>query len=355
MNKYFFVTLCAISLLAAACGLGEKSTAGVIKTGNGGVDWQSSNKIKNNDKGEISGLSITKLEYDPLDDSIVYASASNAGLYKSEDGGGSWENILSTIPVWDFAIDPIDPKIIYVAGSFDKQARALATRDGGKSWNEVFNEGISGSSVRSVAVNPANPQQVVLGMSHGGIVLSNDSGLTWRLVQSYQDRISKILWRNEAIYILVKNSGVYKSTDGGVTFQHLTTNLRPANTTSGSFGFVSSVSNYSQIAVSQENPNIIFITTNAGLYRSDNGGASWGFVSMPLRQKQLSPTTVAISPISSSVVYVGVGSTIYKTTDGGGTWLTADTKTNNTVSSLLVSRDLSQVALAGLSVKASTF
>jgi photosystem II stability/assembly factor-like uncharacterized protein len=351
MKKYIVASICAISLLAASCTLFEPAKGGVLKTANGGVDWQSSNKIKNNNKSEIGSLSISRLDFDPQRTDVLFASATNSGMYMSSDGGGSWEEILGTIPIHDFAINPIDSKIIYAAGAFDNKARALATRDAGKSWNEIFNEDISGSSVRSVAVNPSNPQQVILGLSHGGVVLSNDSGATWKALASHKDRINKIIWRNEGIYLLVRNKGVYRSTDGGGTFTHLTANMKSSVNQSQSSVFGSSISSYSQFDVSKQDPNVMFAATNSGLYRSDNAGASWGFVSMPLKQSQLSPNSVAIAPNSSSVVYVGAGSTIYKTTDGGNTWLTSDTGTKNQINALLVSPELPQVAFAGVSAK----
>nr|MDQ3018835.1 hypothetical protein [bacterium] len=108
---------------------------------------------------------------------------------------------------------------------------------------------------------------------------------------------------------------------------------------------------FNQLAVSETNPNLMYVTTGAGLYRSMNGGASWNFVSMPLRQNELAPTSVAIAPSSDNVVYVGAGSNIYKTLNGGSDWVITDTGTKNIINALLVSRDLPQVAYAGVYLK----
>ncbi len=351
MKTKIVIVISILCLLAASCNLLSKTTAGILKTSNGGVDWQGSNKVKGDPEKQISGLSISKLEFDPRGPDVLYAGAFNAGLYTSKDGGESWEELLGQIPVIDFAVSPIDNQKIFVAGFYEDRARALATQDGGKSWNEIYSEGINGTSARAIAINPSDTRQVLLGLSSGELIASNDSGATWKLVQNYNDRINKILWRTEGVYIVVRGTGVFKSSDNGNSFQQITATLRPVNSGVGFSIFGDSVSTYNQISVSPLNPNLIYVTTGSGLFRSTNGGGSWTFVSMPLRQTDLAPTSVAIAPSSDSVVYVGAGSNIYKTTDGGETWLATDTGTNNLINALLVSPDLPTVAYAGVFIK----
>ncbi len=350
MKKYILLLICALSLTAASCDLFPQKTAGIIKTSNGGVDWQATNNLKDN-TGTIAGLSISNLAFDPQATDILYTSSYNAGLYKSTDGGASWEQILGQIPVVDFVVHPNDSNTIYAAGYFEERGRALVTKDGGKSWNAIYSSATTNTAVRAIALNPNNTSQVVMGLSSGELIMSADGGATWRLVQSYNDRINKIVWNNEGLYVLIKATGISKSNDGGNTFQLITSSLQSAGNTSTLSIFGDTITAYNQMAISTSNTSLIYLTTNLGLYRSQNGGISWQFVSMPLRQQSLAPTAVAIARSSDNVVYVSANSIIYKTTDAGSSWSSSDTQTNGLINAILINPDLPQAAYAGVYAK----
>lgn len=349
MKKLVIITIAVLALLSASCDLFGTTTAGVLKTANGGVDWQASNNLKDN-AGSIAGLSISKLAFNPQATEIIYASSFNVGLYKSVDGAANWEQILGQIPILDFALHPNDPQTIYVGGYFEERGRALVTRDGGKSWNAIYTASAGNSSVRSIALNPVSPEQVAIGMSQGELILSSDGGATWRLAQSYNDRINKIIWNSDGLYVVVRGTGIFKSSDGGFTFQLITSGLQSSGNTSTLSIFGSQVSSYNQLAISSFDPNLMYVTTNLGLYRSRDNGNSWQFVNMPLRQSAIAPTAVAIAPSSDNVVYVSAGSIVYKTADGGNSWSAADTGTDSLVNALLVDPTLPQAAYAGIFV-----
>lgn len=350
MKKIIILTICLLSLTAASCSLFAKPTAGILRTSNGGIDWQAANKLKDG-TGSILNLSISKLAFDPGASDVLYASSYNAGLYSSHDGAETWEQTLGQIPVLDFAIHPNDNQTIYAAGYFEEKGRALLTRDGGKSWNAVYTAATVNSAVRSIALNPSSPEQVAIGLSQGELIMSNDGGTTWRLAQSYNDRINKILWTFDGIYVVVRQTGVFKSTDGGSSFQLITANLQSTGNTSTLSIFGDSISSFNQLAISESNPSTMYVTTNLGLYRSTNSGNSWMFVSMPLRQSSLAPTSIAIAPNSDNVVYVSAGSVVYKTADSGNSWSASDTGKGNLINSLLVDPNLPQVAYAGAYLK----
>lgn len=353
MKKLIIIILAALSLTAASCNVFGTLTAGILKSSNGGVDWQASNTLKLKDgTGSIAGLSISKISFDPLATEIIYASSYNAGLYKSIDGAANWEQILGQVPVLDFAIHPNDSQTIYVGGYFEERGRALVTRDGGKSWNAIYTAATNNSAVRSIALNPNSPEQVAIGMSQGELILSNDGGASWRLAQSYNDRINKIIWNNDGLYVVVKGTGIFKSVDGGNTFQLITAGLQSAGNTSTLSIFGTTVSSYNQLAISPSNSGTMYVTTNLGLYRSFNGGLNWQFVSMPLRQSSLAPSAIAIANSSDNIIYVSAGDIIYKTADGGNAWSAADTLTQgNLINSLLVDPEVPQSAYAGVFVQ----
>jgi photosystem II stability/assembly factor-like uncharacterized protein len=346
MKKIILLTICLLSLTSASCNLFAPKVAGVSRTSNGGVDWQASNKLKDG-TSSIIGLSISKLAFDPRGSDILYASSYNAGLFSSHDGSNTWEEILGQIPVLDFVINPNDNQTIYASGYFEDKGRALVTRDGGKSWNAIYTAAAKNTSVRTIALNPSAPEQIAIGLNQGELIMSNDGGAAWRLVQSYNDRINKVIWTHEGIYVVVKETGIFKSIDNGNSFQLITANLQSPGNTSTLAIFGDSISTFTQMAISQSNPNVLYATTNLGLYRSTNGGNSWAFVPMPLRQSSTPPTAIAIAPASDNTVYVSAGSIVYKTADGGNSWSASDTGGKNLINALLVDPNLPQVAYAG--------
>ncbi len=346
MKKIIILTIALLSLTAASCDLFSTPNAGIMRTSNGGIDWQTASKLKDG-TGTLLNLSVSKLAFDPQGEDVLYASAYNGGIYASHDGASTWEEILGLIPVMDFVINPNDNQTIYASGTFEEKGRALVTRDGGKSWNAIYTSGTSNSAVRAIALNPANTQQIAIGMAQGELIMSNDAGASWKLVQSYNDRINRIIWTFDGMYVVVKGTGVSKSVDGGNSFQLITSNLQSPGNTSTLAIFGSSVSSFNELAISKSNPSTMYLTTNLGLYKSVNGGSSWGFVPMPLRQSAVTPQAVAVAPNSDNVAYVSAGPIVYKTADGGQTWSASESGAGKLVSALLVDPNLPQVAYAG--------
>ncbi len=341
----------AVALIAAGCAnpFSTPSVAGFLKTANGGADWQSDNAVKDNPKLSMSGLSISAMAFDPIKPERIFASSYDSGVFLSEDGGDTWKRILDKFLVYDIAIHPQNPGVIYAAGSYAGHGRLVVTRDGGKSWTEIFNEASSGNAVRTIALNPTNPAEVVIGLNAGSIIKSQDSGVTWRQVQNYNGRINKLRWKQSYLYAVIRESGVYRSTDGGNSFTSLTSSVTPTNNIASLLISSSEIGNFNQVAISDNSPDVMFITTDIGLYRTFNGGSSWEYVALPLKKKSVQTLAVSIAPSSDNIVYASAGATVYRSSDGGSTWQTQDTRTDGgQVNIILINPMLPQIAYAGI-------
>lgn len=345
MKLKFFVLLLPLSLLAASCDLVTGQSAGLLKTANGGVDWQEVSRIKDS-KTTLAKDSIAKIIFGPNGADVLYAASLKGGFYISKDGGESWEELLGKIPVTDFAVNPLDSNVLYVAGMFAERGTVLSTKDGGKSWNEIYSAAEKGTAVRTIGINPINPQQIAIGLTNGGLLRSEDAGSAWKMIQTYSDRVSQIIWRADGMFVLARSQGLFRSTDGGTSFTEITKNIvAPEN---GNSFFSNTIESFYQISVANGNSQLIYLSTNLGLFRTKDGGNLWSFVSMPLRQKEIPPYAVAISPSSSGVVYVGAGTNIYKSLDSGNTWLVSDTGRSSPVNTIAIHPFLPQVAFAGI-------
>ena len=344
------IIILTITFLSAGCNfLSGKTVGGFIKTANGGADWQFANNVKDEPKSSTSSLSISSMAFDPKNVDHIFAGSYNNGVFESDDGGSSWRRILSKFLVYDIIVHPLNSDIIYAAGAFGDHGRVVVTRDGGKSWNEFFNEASVGNVVRSITINPNNAREVVIGMDGGAIIKSDDEGVNWRLLQTYNSRINKLKWQsNNSLLAILRNSGLYKSTDNGNSFVNITDSINSFNGFVGDLISRPRIANFNQVAVSKTNPNEIVISTNSGLYKTVNGGQAWLYLSLPVQQTNIETLGVNIADTNETIIYASAGSNMYRSGDGGVSWQAQNTNSTGRVNIILVNPNNPQIVYAGI-------
>ncbi|MEO0346626.1 MAG: glycosyl hydrolase [Pseudomonadota bacterium] len=158
-------------------------TSGLYRSTDGGDTWEELTEgLPETDLGRIA---VTVAASDP---NIVYATveSENTALYRSEDGGDTWAakddsgNIqLRPFYFGELVVDPNDPERVYKPGF-----SLTVSTDGGESFSGMFGAGFSVSihpDHHALWINPANPRQLVLG-TDGGVYISEDKGFHWRHV-----------------------------------------------------------------------------------------------------------------------------------------------------------------------------
>jgi len=341
--------LLGLIFLSASCGFGGSSALGVVKTINGGVDWQFFNEVGGENKGNINTTQISKMSFDPQNSAKVFIGSYNHGLFVSENSGESWRQILSKVSVYDFATDPFDSEIIYAGGIFGDFGKLLKTEDGGGSWQEVYNESSSQNAVRAIAVNPGNPNQVVIGTTSGNLIVSSDSGLSWQLLENFKDRINRVSWQEGKLYVLLKSKGLNVSLDGGQNFENLTKNLSEKFRISGGVSINSErVSRFNRFFVDSVSDSLIYLATSKGVYKSIDAGVSWEKMNLPVKETNTDVWSISVAKTSSNLVFASVGSTIYKSVDSGVSWQTQSITTNGFVNDIIIDPNLPQIVYAGL-------
>lgn len=350
MKNKKLILIVALAFLAAGCNpLAKTVPVGIIKSINGGSDWQFANAVKNSTTLSLASLSISKMNFDPQNRQTVFAGSYTDGLYKSEDSGASWSKILSKILVYDFAINPLDTKIIYASGYYGDHGRVLKTTDGGASWVEIYHEESPANAARSIALNPLNPNQVVIGTTSGSVVKSSDSGNTWQLANDFKDRVNRVLWQNNNVYVLLKTKGLFKSSGFADNFSEMTSSLgKSYNVGTLSYTSANAVASFNQVYVDLRTPSLIYLTTDKGLYKTTDEGKAWNLQNLPIKPDKADGRAVAVSRASSNIVYSSVGSTIYKSTDGGINWQTQNITSGGFVNYILVDPELPQIVYAGI-------
>ncbi|MDZ7292767.1 MAG: T9SS type A sorting domain-containing protein [candidate division KSB1 bacterium] len=252
--------------------------------------------------GRVSALAIN-----PKNPEIVYAGAATGGVFKSVDRGATWKPIFdeqAVLPIGDIVIDPQNPEVLYVGtgeanGGHNNfpGAGVFKSTDAGASWQLVGLENTT--SIGRIVVDPVNSNRVyvaAIGSYFGsdperGVYRSTDAGKSWKKVLSVNDSTGAIdliinpqnpstlfaaVWervrRHNRSHLTGESSGIYRTDDGGNTWQRLgTTNGLPGpSPTIGRIG----------LAICAKQPENLYAlytinSTYGALYRSKDGGRSW--------------------------------------------------------------------------------
>ena len=284
-------------------GGGEKTVRGNVSSGYG--VWKSIDAGKT---WSFSGLEnsrhIPRISIDPNDHNIVYAgvlgdiykSTEDRGLYKSINGGESWEKILFSNKdsgIVDLIIDPTNSRIIYAStwnvkrtpyslSSGGDGSALWKSVDSGKTWKEIsLNLGFPDSTlgIIGVTVSPANNNKVwaiVENKDKGGLYLSNDGGESWGIVNS-ERKLRQRAWYYTRVYadsqdenlVYVLNVRYHKSVDGGKNF-------KTYNAPHG---------DHHDLWISPENPKRMIIGDDGGAQVSYDGGENWStYMNQPTSQ-----------------------------------------------------------------------
>jgi len=350
------------------------SDAKIVATFDGGATWQ--NRTANLPSGiPYNAVAIAGQKVFVAGGQLF--GSQYMGIYQSTDSGLSWTNISSTFPNKvsnDILIDETDSDLMYVATegdgiyystdggvtwNFDASgagetgaARCLAMKpgepdhlyagflslalcrseDSGLTW-EYANSGIATLQVNDIEINPLDIQEVLVSFeaeNSGGCYFSNDGGTTWELVTGLPGtRYSQVAFGADGTMYTWSNGpstvaqeGLYKSTDGGVSWINTGPNIGPQFETQ-----------IFALAASKTDPDLIFIGgNNFGLngwapviYRSSDGGQTWINTYTGSAVDYYSIRFLFIDPSSDDeFIYAAYKSEVQggflKSTDGGDTW-----------------------------------
>ncbi len=288
----------------------------------------------------------------PSQPNVFYIGVNNGGVWKTTDAGRTWVPIFDDQPtgsIGDLAIAPSNPNVIYVGSGEGLQRPDLATgdgmyrsSDGGKTWAHLGLR--EGQQIASIAVDPTNENRLfvaVLGHPYGpneerGIYRSTDGGATFQRVL-YKDVDTGAMqvefapndsntvyadlwagrqgpWENGAWQ--GPGSGLFKSTDGGNTWKPLTKGLPTFEQGLGRIGF----------AISRSDPNRLYATVDAnpqfaGIFVSRDAGESWTRVNADPRLwgRGSDFAELKVHPKDPETIFVANVAS-YKSTDGGKTF-----------------------------------
>lgn len=309
------------------------------------------------------GGRITDVELHPSNPNTIYFGAAAGGLFKSTDGGINWNPIFDdaeNLAIGDFAIAPNDPNTLIVGtGEANGGGNSLSydgngifrSTDGGDTWAPL---GLSSAgSIGKIEIDPKRPERMfaaTMGSLFGdnpdrGLYRSINNGDSWEKVLYLTDSTGAIdvvinPLQPDTIYAAMwervrrlnrrsyggESSGIYRSTDGGDSWEELTNGIPTVGPRKGRIG----------LTISPSNPNVLYAiyatqTGNLeGLYKSTDHGESWNRIN---RNGVISVSfmwwfgKIQVDPQDPDVVYVP-GLDIVKSVNGGESWFEVFTNTH---------------------------
>lgn len=267
----------------------------------------------------------------PGDSNTLYVASASGGVWKTTDGGNSWNTTFDDQPQLGtscIAIHPNSPNIVYV-GTGDKDGwdtysmGIMMSSNSGNTWVDGgLNSGLNYNNINKILINPQNPNTILIA-TPSNIYRSLDAGISYNSVYYGTDIRNMEYKPGDTTTIYCGGDIFLKSTDGGASF---TLNTSIPNDTCRV-----------EIAVSPANPAYVYVLTSnssnsfGGVYRSTDSGNTFTLRANSPNLLGYSDIgdddagqawydlAIAVSPINADHVFVG-GVNVWKSTDGGNNW-----------------------------------
>lgn len=259
-------------------------------------------------------------------------------------GGAPLLVLADPSPVWCMAQDCADPAVIYAGSNavlMHGRAAFASSTDGGRSWSDHTPAGAREEEIWALAASPIIADQVFIGTSHGRLFRSDDRGRNFHELIAFLKVPGRERWSfpppphiphvrsiafdprdPSTMYVGVEEGGVFRTRDGGKSFEALNS------------GLYDDVHN---VAVDPDDSRRLYATTGRGFYLSENAGASWRRVKAGITRSYTVPLLVLNDP--HGFIYTaaasgpppmwsagsrGADSVIYRSVDRGGSFQVID-------------------------------
>jgi photosystem II stability/assembly factor-like uncharacterized protein len=276
---------------------------GVWKTSDFGNTWTPI--FDDQASGSVGALAVA-----PSDPNILYVGSGEGlqrpdlavgdGVYKSTDAGKTWTHLglRDAQQITAIVVDPKNPDRVFVAAEGhpygpNGERGVFRSLDGGKNFEKVLYKD-ENTGAADLVMDPSNPQILFAAL--------------------WAARVAPWEVRSGESFV-IPGSGLYKSTDGGTTWRPVTKGL-PTSAELARIG----------IAISPSHPQRMYVSAESkkdpGIYRSDDAGESWQFVNGDHRIGGRGPGAmgIAVSPDNPDLIYVA-NTTTWKSTDAGKTFV----------------------------------
>ena len=328
---------------------------GVYKSEDSGETWVSKTQglektVGNPDEPDPTTTNYWHMVIDPNNPNILYVASPSwrgAGVYKTTNSGNNWVPVTRNSnmdhgwgwdppgvqPVEPILIDPTNPERLYIGGPFELHR----TEDSGTTWEQIFTDevppdsgwwqgrGLETTVINALAVDPNNSDNIYIGFADIGFYKSEDGGKTYKSIEqglNYSSNFFEIIVDPERPNVIYASTGewtyqagdVVMSKDYGETWSVIGT---PASGLPDSQVYWLLMDQSSPV----ESRRLYAISNGEGLFVSSDGGMTWTRTNLELSFTDPFAQVLAIDPFRSSILYAGDENGVYKSTDSGMNWI----------------------------------
>jgi photosystem II stability/assembly factor-like uncharacterized protein len=327
---------------------------GILKTTDYGLTW-----TKSLDWSYNTERAIQKVRIDPNNYNIIWA-ATTQGTFKSTDAGQTWNQVHNILMATDIVINPSNGNIAYEAcGNLNSTGNGIyRTTNGGSSWTELTNglpANYGGKAL--LEIYQSNPQIIFASIGNGSntgsgtwLCKSTNGGDNWSIINTtdystYQGWYSHWVGVNPTNQNLVLTGGidVFKSTNGGTTLTQKSYwylwyfGVTPPGGPEGPPDYVHA--DQHSITYHPTNPNIIYLGTDGGVFRSTDGGETFAGCNGGFQTTQFysqfsssySSSNIGIGGLQDNATAVYLGTDAWKRVLGGDGCATGIHPTNQNI------------------------
>ena len=280
--------------------------AGIYRTANGGGSWE----LVPGPPAEA----IEEIAFDPTAPATVYAVSFSGWIGKSTNGGASWQALggpASSQRPQAVTVDPTHGATVYV-GTLDDGV--YKSEDGGATWTER-NEGLLNLHVSAIVVSPTEPSNVYVGIDNGGAFLSTDGGASWETFNNNLQGtgVNALAADSDGRVYLANSLGVWALLEGGFP----------------GWGLLEAVPNPNALDVGPGDPGILWV--GFGQLPQTQGGVAFAedrstFFLAPFDGLNgVTIASLAIDPADPTRILTAGTMTGWVSDDGGGTWTPGST------------------------------
>lgn len=358
------VLVTGVALLSASClgPIGGTAGGGVMRTDNGGRDWQASNtvevvtpatekqdeKVETNDS--LKDAAVNSLIFLPGKAGSLLAATSQ-GAYVSTTDGETWRQYLK-----DFSANralALDSKTWLLSG-FDANdiGRILKTEDGGSTWQSILSLPAVRQSIVSLAVSPRAQEDMAALSSTGILFRSQDGGKTWQTAKDFEDTGLDVQWTGAGLFVLTSSQGLFLQRSSEGNFENLTEKISSSSSNPFEFLGDEDLVQISTLFAFKAHPNVtenIFISTDRGLWLSRNGGSSWQHLGLPIDDLQgnIQIRAVAFGSSPNNLV-AGLDNVLYRSDNSGNSWEVESIATEGKIQYILLNTVIPALGWLGI-------
>ena len=346
-KKMVFVSVALFFLFAgAACSSSENTKqqerdGGVFKSTDRGITWEQKVYVRDLPDGRkerIDNENISFLYEDPQDPDTVYA-VGPTGVWLTVNGAEQWRRI-SNHRVTAFAMDPKQQGTLYL-GSFQS---ILKSTDAGKNWPEVYRETRANVRITTLAVNPVQTRKIWAGTSDGEILLSQDRGLSWKVVHDFDVEVKQVIidpLAPSVMYVGTAKDGIFRTMNEGKDWENLFerygivikgTDKRgkpKREVRKGSEIFVT-------LRIDPTSHRRLYYVSNYGILRSSDRGDTWEELKLVTEPGTIPIYDLAINARDGREIYYTTNRVIYYTRNFGNEWFTETVPTGRKITAIII-------------------